>query len=189
MRKIGFWFVTLALSITVHMQGNATAQPQEITKPKTALHYGWQAVDGINLFFREGGPENAPTLVLLHGSPTSSIMYQAVMEQLISSNPDITAVYAENDEMALGAVTALKAANKNPGKDVKIVSIDGTKNAVQAIVDGTINAVIESNPRFGPLAFKTALDFYNGTAISENVIIEDREYDTANAQSSLSSAY
>ncbi|GAA0911321.1 ABC transporter substrate-binding protein [Virgisporangium aurantiacum] len=114
---------------------------------------------------------------------------QAVMEQLISSNPDITAVYAENDEMALGAVTALKAAGKNPGKDVKIVSIDGTKNAVQAIVDGTINAVIESNPRFGPLAFKTALDFYNGTSIPENVIIEDREYDSTNAQSSLSSAY
>jgi ABC-type sugar transport system substrate-binding protein len=114
---------------------------------------------------------------------------QAVMEQLISSNPDITAVYAENDEMALGAVTALKAAGKNPGKDVKIVSIDGTRNAVQAIVDGTINAVIESNPRFGPLAFKTALDFYNGTAIPENVIIEDREYDSTNAQSSLSSAY
>jgi galactofuranose transport system substrate-binding protein len=114
---------------------------------------------------------------------------QAVMEQLISSNPDITAVYAENDEMALGAVTALKSAGKNPGKDVKIVSIDGTRNAVQAIVDGTINAVIESNPRFGPLAFQTAQDFYAGKAIPEDVIISDREYDTSNAQASLSSAY
>ena len=35
-----------------------------------------------------------------------------------------------------------------------MVSIDGTKNAVQAIVDGKYNAVIESNPRFGPLAFR-----------------------------------
>lgn len=114
---------------------------------------------------------------------------QAVMEQLISSNPEITAVYAENDEMALGAVTALKAAGKNPGTDVKIVSIDGTRNAVQAIVDGTINAVIESNPRFGPLAFKTAMDFYAGVEIPANVIISDREYDSANAQASLASAY
>jgi ABC-type sugar transport system substrate-binding protein len=114
---------------------------------------------------------------------------QAVMEQLISSNPDITAVYAENDEMALGAVTALRSAGKNPGKDVKIVSIDGTRNAVQAIADGTINAVIESNPRFGPLAFKTAQDFYAGTAIGENVIISDREYDSTNAKESLASAY
>lgn len=114
---------------------------------------------------------------------------QQVMEQLISSQPDITAVYAENDEMALGAVTALKAAGKKPGTDVKIVSIDGTRNAVQAIVDGTINAVIESNPRFGPLAFKTAMDFYNGVAIPENVIISDREYDASNAKTSLDSAY
>jgi ribose transport system substrate-binding protein len=114
---------------------------------------------------------------------------QAVMEQLISSKPDITAVYAENDEMALGAVTALKSAGKSPGKDVKIVSIDGTRNAVQAIVDGTINAVIESNPRFGPLAFKTAQDFYAGTPIPENVIIADREYDAANARAALASAY
>jgi len=114
---------------------------------------------------------------------------QAVMEQLIDSHPQINAVYAENDEMALGAVTALKAAGKNPGKDVKIVSIDGTRNAVQSIVDGTINAVIESNPRFGPLAFKTAMDFYAGTPIPANVIISDREYDAANAQSELNSTY
>src|SRR6476646_4010725 len=101
------------------------------------------------------------------------------MEQLISSNSEITAVYAENDEMALGAVTALKTAGKNPGKAVKIVSIDGAHNAVQAIVAATINAVIESNPRFGPLAFSTAQGFYSGQAIQPNVIISDRAYDSA----------
>src|SRR5262249_43995666 len=101
---------------------------------------------------------------------------QAVMEQLISSRPDITAVYAENDERARGGVPALKTADKNPGKDIKIVSIDGPRNAAQAIVDGTINAVIESTPRFGPLAFKTAMDFYAGTPTPANVIISDQEY-------------
>jgi ABC-type sugar transport system substrate-binding protein len=114
---------------------------------------------------------------------------QQVMEQLIQSKPDISAVYAENDEMALGAVTALKGAGKKPGSDVKVVSIDGTRNAVQGIVDGTINGVIESNPRFGPLAFQTLTQFYGGTAIPENVIISDRAYDPANAKDSLSSAY
>jgi ribose transport system substrate-binding protein len=114
---------------------------------------------------------------------------QQVMEQLIQSKPDISAVYAENDEMALGAVTALKGAGKNPGKDVKIVSIDGTRNAVQGIVDGTINAVIESNPRFGPLAFQTAQQFYGGSSIPENVIISDRAYDSTNAKDSVAGAY
>ncbi|PVC91136.1 ABC transporter substrate-binding protein [Streptomyces sp. CS131] len=114
---------------------------------------------------------------------------QQVMEQLIQSKPDITAVYAENDEMGLGALTAIKAAGKKPGKDVKIVSVDGTRNAVQALVNGEYNAVIESNPRFGPLAFATAQKFYAGEEIPENVIITDREYDEANAKESLGGAY
>ncbi|MER6603329.1 LacI family transcriptional regulator [Streptomyces sp. CS149] len=114
---------------------------------------------------------------------------QQVMEQLIQSKPDITAVYAENDEMGLGALTAIKAAGKKPGKDVKIVSVDGTRNAVQALVNGEYNAVIESNPRFGPLAFATAQKFYAGEEIPENVIITDREYDEANAKDSLGGAY
>ncbi|MEU8629679.1 ABC transporter substrate-binding protein [Streptomyces sp. NPDC048669] len=114
---------------------------------------------------------------------------QQVMEQLIQSKPDITAVYAENDEMGLGAVTALKAAGKKPGKDVKIVSVDGTRNAVQALVNGDYNAVIESNPRFGPLAFATAQKFYGGEEIPENVIISDRAYDESNAKASLGGAF
>lgn len=114
---------------------------------------------------------------------------QQVMEQLIQANPGITAVYAENDEMGLGAVTALKAAGKKPGKDVKIVSIDGTRNAVQALANGQYNGVIESNPRFGPLAFATAQKFFAGEAIPEDVIISDREYDASNAKGSLAGAY
>lgn len=114
---------------------------------------------------------------------------QKVMEQLIQSKPGITAVYAENDEMGLGAVTALKSAGKDPGEDVKIVSIDGTRNAVQAVVNGDMNAVIESNPRFGPLAFDTARKFYDGEAIPQQIIISDQAYDESNAKSAVDEAY
>jgi ABC-type sugar transport system substrate-binding protein len=113
---------------------------------------------------------------------------QRVSEQLLQSNSDINGIYAENDEMALGAEVALKGAGKKAG-DVKIVSIDGTKGAVQAITDGWIYSVIESNPRFGPLAFQTATKFFNGEAIPEDIIIQDREYDEKNAKSDLNSAY
>ena len=114
---------------------------------------------------------------------------QSVTEQLLQSNPDITAVYAENDEMALGAVTAITGAGKAPGTDVKVVSIDGTKNAVQAVVDGQINAVVESNPRFGPLAFSTAADFYDGKAIPEDIIISDDLYTPDDAEAKLGNAF
>ncbi|MEV6238612.1 ABC transporter substrate-binding protein [Lentzea sp. NPDC051838] len=114
---------------------------------------------------------------------------QAVMEQLIQSNPDITAVYAENDEMGVGAVTALKAAGKTPGKDIKIVSIDGTRTAVQLVADGSYTAVVESNPRFGPLAFETLEKFGKGDEIPQNIVISDDEYDSTNAQQKLGNAY
>jgi galactofuranose transport system substrate-binding protein len=114
---------------------------------------------------------------------------QQVTEQLLQANPDISAIYAENDEMALGALVAIEDAGKVAGKDIKVVSVDGTRNAVQEIVDGRMNAVIESNPRFGPLAFKEATDFLAGKTVKENVVIKDRAYDTSNAKSDLDSAY
>ena len=113
---------------------------------------------------------------------------QQVTEQLIQSNPDVNGLYAENDEMALGAVTALKGAGKKAGQ-IKIVSVDGTRNAVSQIGAGWISAVVESNPRFGPLSFQTLQRFLDGEAIPEKVIISDREYDASNAERSLSSAY
>jgi galactofuranose transport system substrate-binding protein len=113
---------------------------------------------------------------------------QKVTEQMLQSNPDINGVYGENDEMALGAITALKGAGKKAG-DVKVVSIDGTKGAVQAIVDGWASAVIESNPRFGPLAFSTAQAFFAGEPISQDIVIQDRQYDETNAKTDVNSAY
>ena len=47
------------------------------------LNYGWQKVDGLNLFYREGGRAGAPTIVFLHGNPLSSIMYDDVMRKLL----------------------------------------------------------------------------------------------------------
>src|SRR5215212_3164080 len=114
---------------------------------------------------------------------------QTVMEQLIQSNPDINAVYAENDEMALGAIQALKDAGKDPGQDVKVVSIDGTRQAVQAIITGDINFVIETNPRFGPLAFDTIEKFLAGKPIPQKIIVQDDIYTKKNAQQNLDETY
>ncbi|GAA5162955.1 MULTISPECIES: ABC transporter substrate-binding protein [Amycolatopsis] len=114
---------------------------------------------------------------------------QSVMEQLIQSHPDLTAVYAENDEMGIGAVNALRTAGKNPGKDVKVVSVDGTRNAVQLIADGSYNAVIESNPRFGPLAFQTLQQFADGQPIPSSIVISDDSYDETNAAQKVGNSY
>jgi galactofuranose transport system substrate-binding protein len=114
---------------------------------------------------------------------------QSVTEQLLQSNPDITAIYAENDEMGLGAQAAIIAAGKTPGKDIQIYSIDGTKNAVEQIVAGAYNGVIESNPRFGPLAFATLQSFLNGDKVGQKIVIEDGEYDPSNAKDKVDQAF
>ncbi|WP_327351119.1 ABC transporter substrate-binding protein [Streptomyces sp. NBC_01304] len=113
---------------------------------------------------------------------------QSVTEQLIQSKPGIKAVYAENDEMGLGAMNALKGAGKKAG-DVKIVTIDGTRNAVQAMVDGWISGVVESNPRFGPLAFQTLDTFTKGEKVGQDIVIKDTEYTPDNAEDGLDKAY
>lgn len=114
---------------------------------------------------------------------------QEVTAQLLQSNPEIDAIYAFNDEEGLGAMVAIQDAGLEPGTDVKIVSIDGTRNAVQAIIDGTYNTVIESNPRFGPLVFETLAKFYDGEPITEDIIIKDGEYTVDNAEENVGQAF
>ncbi|MEJ7712708.1 MAG: substrate-binding domain-containing protein [Pyrinomonadaceae bacterium] len=76
---------------------------------------------------------------------------QKVMENIIQSKGKaITVVYAHNDEMALGAIQALKSAGMNPGKDVMIISIDGERAALEAIARGEMNISVESNPPLRP---------------------------------------
>ncbi len=114
---------------------------------------------------------------------------QSVTEQLLQSNPEITAIYAENDEMGLGAQAAIIAAGKVPGVDVQIYSIDGTRNAVEQLAAGAYNGVIESNPRFGPLAFATLQSFLDGDAVGQDIVIEDGEYTPQSAAGSVGKAY
>ncbi|GIK36462.1 MAG: sugar ABC transporter substrate-binding protein [Chloroflexota bacterium] len=112
-----------------------------------------------------------------------------VMETLLQAHPDVTAVYAHNDEMAIGAIAALEAAGKVPGKDVIIVSIDGSKDALQAIIDGKLGATVECNPRFGPKAFDTLEAYANGEQIPAKIINPDKFYDSSNAAAEIANAY
>lgn len=115
---------------------------------------------------------------------------QAVASQLLQADPTITGFYAENDEMGVGAYNAIKAAGKAPGTDIKIVSVDGIKDAVSKIETGEYTAVIQSNPRFGPLAFKALMDFESGTPVPAKIIITDGDYlDAAAATAKIDQAF
>lgn len=136
--------------------------------------------------------KNSPDIKIL-ASQTANFTRsegQKVMENLIQAHgKNITVVYTHNDEMALGAIQALKSAGMNPGKDVKVVSIDGQKSALQAIIDGDMNITVECNPRFGPIAFDTYEKFLRGEQIPPKIINQDRFFDISNAAQFLNEAY
>ncbi|WP_375490989.1 ABC transporter substrate-binding protein [uncultured Jatrophihabitans sp.] len=111
---------------------------------------------------------------------------QKVMAQILQSNKNLKGVYAENDTMALGAIQAIRAAGKVPGKDIKVVGIDGIQQAVQYVANGTMVADVETNPRFGPLAFGALQNFYSGKGVPANVIIKDHHFTSSNAKAALS---
>ena len=112
-----------------------------------------------------------------------------VTETLLQAHPDATAIYAHNDEMALGAIAALEAAGKEPGKDVTVVSVDGSRDAIQAIIDGKLGATVECNPRFGPKAYATLEKYAAGEEIPPVVINKDKFFDEKNAKEEVKSAY
>lgn len=77
----------------------------------------------------------------------------------------ITAVYAHNDDMALGAITAIETYGLKPGVDIKIVSVDAARGAFEAMIAGKLNATIECNPLLGPQFFELALKVINGESV------------------------
>ncbi|WP_426232715.1 ABC transporter substrate-binding protein [Pararhizobium sp. DWP3-4] len=112
-----------------------------------------------------------------------------VAEALLQAHPDADIIYAHNDEMAIGAIAAIEAAGKVPGKDILVLSIDGGKEAVQAVIDGTIAVVVECNPRFGPKGFEIMQKYAAGEKIEPKVINDDKLYDSSNAAAELATAY
>lgn len=115
---------------------------------------------------------------------------QNVMGNLLQGiEGQVQGVYGHNDEMALGAIQSLYGAGLKPGKDVTLVSIDGSRAALTAIVNGELGASVESNPRFGPLAFDTLEGYLAGKPIPPKIILDDRLFDASNAAQFVAEAY
>ncbi len=89
-----------------------------------------------------------------------------VMVSLLLRHGDaITAVYAHNDDMALGAIQAIEEYGLRPGVDIKIVSVDAARGAFEAMIAGKLNATVECNPLLGPQFFELALKVVNGEQV------------------------
>ncbi len=108
-----------------------------------------------------------------------------VMEAFLKADRNIQVLYAHNDQMALGAIQAIKEAGLKPGKDIIIVSIDGVKGIFQAIVNGESNCTVECNPLLGPQAVQAIHDLADGKKLPPRIWTIEGVYDASNAAAAL----
>jgi simple sugar transport system substrate-binding protein len=105
-----------------------------------------------------------------------------VMQALLKSyGKEITALYAHNDDMALGAIQAIEEYGLKPGVDIKIDSVDAVKEAFEAMIAGKLNVTVECNPLLGPQFLETALKLANQEPVEKWVKSKEGIYrqDTA----------
>lgn len=111
-----------------------------------------------------------------------------VMEAFLKAEgKNINAVYAHNDDMALGAIQAIEEAGLKPGTDIIVVSIDGVKGAFEAMVAGKLNCTVECNPLLGPAAFDAIEAVKAGKNVPKKTIVKDEVFDQSVAKDVIGS--
>ena len=159
-----------------YLQGEYTANPRNVT------------ADSTPAAAPEGGYPGMEIVASQTGDFARDLGRQ-VFETLYQANTGANAVFTHNDEMAIGAILALEAQGLVPGEDLIIVSIDGSQEALQNIIDGKLGATVECNPRFGPIAFETLLAYAAGEEIPTEILNQDQFYDESNAEEFVDEAY
>ena len=100
----------------------------------------------------------------------------AVMASLLKTYDHIDGVFSHNDDMALGAIEAIKEAGLKPGEDIKIVSVDGVKGAFEAVLAGKLNCTVECTPLLAQQIFDTAAALKAGETVEKWIMSDDDIY-------------
>ncbi|WP_026507118.1 substrate-binding domain-containing protein [Butyrivibrio sp. MC2013] len=121
-----------------------------------------------------------------HGDFTFEGGRRVVREYLEKNEWDIDIIFAQNDDMALGAIEELKAHGIKPDEDVKIVSVDATKDAFEAMVKGELSCAVECNPVIGDQLMKAIRDLHCHKQMPFRIITEEKVYDQLIAEDYIS---
>ena len=111
---------------------------------------------------------------------------KTVMEGFLQKyGKSINLLFAQNDDMGLGALDAIKAAGLTPGKDIQIVTIDGTHDGLTALSQGEFNYVVECNPLLGDKVASVVKDVLAGKKVDKAYTAVDGAFDQAQATAAL----
>jgi ABC-type sugar transport system substrate-binding protein len=108
-----------------------------------------------------------------------------VMEAFLKNNADIDVVFAHNDDEGLGAIEAIEAAGKVPGKDIKIITIDAVKDGMTALSAGKISYIVECSPLLGTQLMDLAKKVLAGETVPERVVTEETTFTQEQATKAL----
>lgn len=157
----------------MELQGNEGASPTEERK------------QGFEEILKENGKYKI--VYSEYGDFTIEGGRDIIKNYLASHEWDIDIIYAQNDDMAIGAIEELEKNGIAPGVDVKIVSVDGTREAFEAMIDGKLNCAVECNPLLGPQLMKAIQDLVAGKELPLRIITEEKWYDQSMAKEYLRS--
>ncbi len=107
---------------------------------------------------------------------------EVIRDYLKDHDWDIDVIFAHNDDMALGAIAILEERGLDPGGRTRVVSVDGTKEAFEAMIEGKLNFAVECNPLLGPQLMKAVKDMAAGKKLPLRIITEEKTYDAVQAK-------
>ncbi|MCJ7843236.1 substrate-binding domain-containing protein [Lederbergia sp. NSJ-179] len=109
-----------------------------------------------------------------------------LMEQALDDHGNkIDIVYAHNDDMAIGAIEAIEDYGLKPGRDIKIISIDATIKAFNALSTGKLNFTVECNPLLGPQIMQAAKELHAGKEVPMKIITSEETFTQEEAKKEM----
>ena len=112
-----------------------------------------------------------------------------VMQQYLKKHEDIDVLFSQNDDMTFGAIEALREAGiyVGEGDDIRIISIDGSRDALQLVAEGVIDVDVECNPEQGEMVAEVIRKMENDEEIEREYIVEDCVFTKDNVEEYIDS--
>ncbi len=166
-------FVGTSNQVAAHSGGVFAIEKVGKENVKALVIYGQEGDNTSNL--RKAGYEQAleeaglKPVASLSGNNTTDGATKVMEDQLIA-NPDINVVLCHNDDTAIGALNAVKAAKK---EGITIIGFDGNQSAIELIATGELAGTVAQQPKLmGYLSVKTALAALKGETVEANVVVD-----------------
>jgi galactofuranose transport system substrate-binding protein len=110
---------------------------------------------------------------------------EIMAEYLRAEGKRIRVLFAHSDTMALGGIEAIEEAKLDPGSDIQVIAIEGSRKGLEAIVAGKLNVSVECSPLLGPPLLAVVKDLAEGKPVPRRVITEESVFTVENAAAEL----